>query len=59
MWTWVTRSSPLKGRTITDLVFKQTYSNYGALQLCVVAAVTRPFGRQFNFVNEKKDQSPA
>ena len=46
-------------RSHYHLVFKQTYSNYGALQLCVVAAVTRPFGRQFNFVNEKKDQSPA
>ena len=32
MWTWVTRSSPLKGRTITDFVFMQTYSNHGALQ---------------------------
>ena len=31
MWTWVTRSSPLKDRTITDLVFMQTYSNHGAL----------------------------
>ena len=31
MWTWVTSSSPLEGRTITDLVFMQTYSNHGAL----------------------------
>ena len=35
MWMWVTRSSPLKGRTIIDLVFMQTYSNHGALQFLV------------------------
>ena len=35
MWTWVMRSSPLKGRTITDLVFMHTYSNHGALQFLV------------------------